>query len=190
MIQKAFQQLRSWNQLGLKLKLSINIACRHIQHPHFIEELMVILSEYPDVEPSQLVIEITESGTIEDIINAKAILQSCIDHNIQIALDDFGTGYSSLTYLRELPFSLLKIDKSFVKDMLIKREDKAIVESIISLATIFHQRIVAEGIETNAHYLELKTMNCTYGQGYGISKPLPSTEFLTWVDLVNQIHSL
>lgn len=139
------------------------------------------MQTYPEVDAEQLIIEITESAAISNIDDAKEILQQCHNNKIRIALDDFGTGYSSLTYLRKLPISFLKIDKSFIMDMLVNDEDKAIVESIISLADIFKQQVVAEGIESQAHIEALKTMGCSLGQGYVISKPLPENKFIDWL---------
>jgi len=180
-IQQACRQLKNWNALGFNLKLSVNIACRHIQHPDFFDEIKAILTHFPEVQAEQLILEITESSAMKDISQAKMTLQRCLDHQVRIALDDFGTGYSSLTYLRQLPVSFLKIDKSFIIDMLKDREDKAIVEGIISLAEIFKQNVVAEGIETQAHLNELKAMHCTFGQGYFISRPLTEEGFIAWL---------
>jgi len=180
-IKEACQQLQLWSDLGLELKLSINIACRHIQHPDFFNELVDTLEEYPNVQPAYLMLEITESAALENITSAKVTLQKCHDFGVKIALDDFGTGYSSLTYLKQLPISLIKIDKSFVIEMLTNFEDKAIVAGIISLANAFKQSVVAEGIETSEHSKVLKEMKCGFGQGYGISRPIPSNDFLNWI---------
>ncbi len=180
-IQHACRQLHEWNKQGVTLKISVNIACCHIQHPDFFNELVVFLEAYPDVKPEQLVLEITESAAIKDFDTAKYILQSCHDYDVHIALDDFGTGFSSLTYLRQLPISFIKIDKSFVIDMLKDPEDMAIVKGTIGLAENFKQLIIAEGVETQEHSDELKIMNCTFGQGYGIAKPLSSDDFMIWI---------
>ncbi len=180
-MKQACQQLKHWNALGFQLKLSVNVASRHIQHPDFFNSVVNILAGYPEVQANQLILEITESATMQNIASAKATLQNCHNHNVRIALDDFGTGYSSLAYLRQLPVSLLKIDKSFVIDMLEDSEDKAIVEGVISLANIFKLDIVAEGVETQAHLTLLKSMDCTFAQGYAIAKPLPEGVFITWM---------
>ncbi len=180
-IQHACQQLHAWNSQGLILKLSVNISCCHIQHADFFNELVQFLTAYPDVKPEQLVLEITESAAIHDFDTAKNILQSCHNYNVRIALDDFGTGFSSLTYLRQLPISFIKIDKSFVIDMLHDSDDMVIVKGTIALAKSFKQTIVAEGVETQKHYDALKNMGCTIGQGYGIAKPLSNDAFILWV---------
>ncbi len=180
-IQQACRQLNEWNNQGLSLKVSVNIACCHIQYPDFFNELVEFLETYPDVKPEQLVLEITESAAIKDFDTAKYILQSCHDYNVHIALDDFGTGFSSLTYLRQLPISFIKIDKSFVIDMLNDPEDMAIVKGTIGLAENFKQLIIAEGVETQEHSDELKIMKCTFAQGYGIAKPLNKEDFILWI---------
>ncbi len=180
-IQRACRQLHEWNSLGLSLKLSVNISGCHIQHPDFFNELVLYLATYPDVRPEQLVLEITESAAIRDFDIAKNVLQRCHEYNVLIALDDFGTGFSSLTYLRRLPISFIKIDKSFVIDMLTDPEDMAIVKGTLSLAENFKKLVVAEGVETQEHCDELKIMNCTFGQGYGIAKPLNPEDFIAWV---------
>jgi len=179
-IENACQQLSDWNQQGLKLKLSVNISCCHLQHANFYGELIEILANWPTVSPEQLVLEITESAAIEDMEQTRQILQQCHDAKIRTALDDFGTGFSSLTYLRELPVSYLKIDKSFVMDMLSDNNDRVIVKSIIVLAENFNQLIIAEGVETTEHCEALKQMNCTFAQGYGIAKPMPQVNFIHW----------
>ena len=100
---------------------------------------------------------------------------------VKFALDDFGTGYSSLTYLRCLPASLIKIDKSFVLNMLEDSDDFAIVEGIIALAKSFKRDVIAEGVETIAHGTALLQMGCELAQGYGIAKPMPASEIPAWI---------
>jgi len=177
-IKQACQQLKIWNAQSFNLKVSVNIAVHHIQHPGFFEEIVEYLAQCPEVSPEQLMLEITESAAIKDFEIANSILQKCNDYKIKSALDDFGTGYSSLTYLRRLPVSFIKIDKNFVIDML---DDSSIVQGTIELARIFNKGIIAEGIETRTHYEELAAMGCTYGQGYGISPPLPAADFSQWL---------
>jgi EAL domain-containing protein (putative c-di-GMP-specific phosphodiesterase class I) len=99
---------------------------------------------------------------------------------VGFALDDFGTGYSSLSYLSNLPVDVLKIDQSFVRDMLEDKGDMAIVQGIIALARAFDRQTVAEGIETNEQYRVLLDMGCELGQGYGIARPMPADELTNW----------
>ena len=99
---------------------------------------------------------------------------------MRFALDDFGTGYSSLTYLRKLPVDTLKIDQSFVRDMLVDPDDLGIVESVIQLATNFNRQVIAEGVETLEHGRVLRKLGCRLAQGYGIAKPMAAAQFPAW----------
>ncbi|HEX5390333.1 MAG TPA: EAL domain-containing protein, partial [Burkholderiaceae bacterium] len=108
------------------------------------------------------------------------ILQRCIGLGVRFSLDDFGTGYSSLTYLRKLPVHSLKIDQSFVRDMLSDPEDLGIVQGVIELAGAFHREVIAEGVETLAHGSALRKMGCHIAQGYGIAKPMPADALPDW----------
>ncbi|MDX1573848.1 MAG: EAL domain-containing protein, partial [Methylophaga sp.] len=98
-----------------------------------------------------------------------------------VSLDDFGTGYSSLTIFRQLPVNILKIDQSFVRNMLSDAHDESIVESIIGMAKVFDCIVIAEGVETQAHATRLVEIGCEYGQGYGIAKPMPASKVLDWL---------
>jgi EAL domain-containing protein (putative c-di-GMP-specific phosphodiesterase class I) len=100
---------------------------------------------------------------------------------IAFALDDFGTGYSSLTYLKQLPAETLKIDRSFVHDMLSNRDDLAIVKGVIALAKAFRRKVIAEGVETTEHMDKLKRLGCDSVQGFGIARPMPAADFLPWI---------
>ena len=108
-------------------------------------------------------------------------MHACRSVGVRFALDDFGTGYSSLTYLRHLPAETIKIDQSFVRDMLDDVDDLAIVKGVIGLATAFGRHVIAEGVETAAHCTQFLTMGCDLGQGYGIARPMPAKDLPTWV---------
>jgi EAL domain-containing protein (putative c-di-GMP-specific phosphodiesterase class I) len=101
---------------------------------------------------------------------------------VNFALDDFGTGYSSLIYLRRLPANIIKIDQNFVRDMLIDDDDLAIVEGVTALAKSFKRDVIAEGVETIEHGAALLKLGCNLAQGYGIAKPMPGSDFPTWVN--------
>jgi EAL domain-containing protein (putative c-di-GMP-specific phosphodiesterase class I) len=108
-------------------------------------------------------------------------MNACHDLGVNFALDDFGTGYSSLTYLRRLPVHLIKIDQSFVRDMLEDADDLAIVEGVVGLAKAFRCNVIAEGVETVSHGVALLQLGCELAQGYGIARPMPAGDIPEWV---------
>ena len=173
----ALAQLHRWREAGLDIELSINISGYHLESEGFEEKLLQQLSRYPEIPSGKLQIEVLETVAINDIAVAHGIIESCRKMGISFALDDFGTGFSSLSYLSSLPVDTLKIDQSFVLDMLEDKGDKAIVQGIIALANAFERHTIAEGVETYAHYQALLDMGCEQGQGYLFSKPLVIAEF-------------
>lgn len=130
--------------------------------------------------PDQFELEVLETAAISDMAQAAAILHQCKALGVKFALDDFGTGYSSLTYLRKLPVDTLKIDQSFVRDMLTDSDDLGIVEGVIRLANAFQRHVIAEGVETLAHGTALRELGCRFAQGYGIAKPMAAEQIPTW----------
>ncbi|MDO8813515.1 MAG: EAL domain-containing protein [Gallionella sp.] len=179
-ISTALNQLSEWQQAGLVLELSINISAFHMQSPEFSEKLKQKLSHYPGLPPGKLQIEILETAALKDIAAATRIIESCRNFGVGFALDDFGTGYSSLSYLSNLPIDTLKIDQSFIRDMLEDKGDFAIVQGIIALSTAFNLKTVAEGVETDKCFSALLDMGCEIGQGYVIAHPMPTGDFLAW----------
>ena len=117
-------------------------------------------------------------------------MRECQQLGVCFSIDDFGTGYSSLTYLKRLPAKYLKIDRSFVRDMLVDKDDKAIIQGIIELAKVFNLKVIAEGVETPHHGELLLSLGSYYAQGYGIAKPMPANEILTWLAVWKQNPSL
>ena len=109
------------------------------------------------------------------------VIQECQSRGIAFSLDDFGTGYSSLTYLKHLPAETLKIDRSFVRDMLTDRDDLAIVKGVIALARAFRRKVIAEGVETPEHLKKLRRLGCDAAQGFGIARPMPAVELPAWM---------
>jgi len=179
-IDAALNQLSLWQKEGHHLEVSINISASHLQSKGFIDVLESKLAAYPDLLPGYLEIEVLETAALQDLNKATAIITECKNKGVSFALDDFGTGYSSLTYLRSIPAETLKIDQTFVRDMLEDQGDRAIVEGIIMLARAFDLKVVAEGVETTEHYRMLVKMGCQIGQGYGIARPMPVGKFIGW----------
>ncbi|MDD2699989.1 MAG: EAL domain-containing protein [Sideroxydans sp.] len=179
-IGNALQQLENWQQDGLDIEVSINISAHHLESRGFADKLQHQLSCHPKLPPGRLQIEVLETAALNDIAIVRDVIEACRKFGVRFALDDFGTGYSSLSYLSGLPVDVLKIDQSFVRDMLEDKGDFAIVQGIIALAHAFERQIVAEGIETEAHYRALLEMGCSYGQGYLIARPMPANELHHW----------
>lgn len=182
-IDQALIQLDSWQRQGIKLEVSINISSHHLQSEQFFTQFDNALASYPNVDSHYLQLEILESSALGDISTIRKIIKAC-KHilGINIALDDFGTGYSSLTHLRNIPVNTIKIDQSFVRDMLDDPSDYAIIDGIIGLSDSFNREVIAEGVETTEHGLMLLLMGCKEAQGYGIAKPMPANEIPSWLD--------
>jgi len=180
-IRTALDQLAHWAQAGLDLALSINIAGEHLQHPEFADMLAAELAAHPEVLPERLELEVLETAAIEDVSRSAELFETCRKLGVSFALDDFGTGYSSLTYFRRLPAEMLKIDQSFVRDMLDDPEDLAIVEGVIGLTRAFRRQVIAEGVESVEHGLVLLLLGCDLAQGFGIARPMPACELPDWI---------
>jgi EAL domain-containing protein (putative c-di-GMP-specific phosphodiesterase class I) len=181
-IDTALCQISQWQNIGVTLPISVNISAHQLQQSDFVKRLATLLAAHPDVSPHLLELEVLETSALNDINYIIATMKSCINLGVQFALDDFGTGYSSLTYLRRLPASKIKIDQSFIRDMLIDPDDLAIVMAVVSLAKAFQLEVIAEGVETVEHGTELLQLGCKLAQGYGIARPMPASEVLTWLD--------
>ncbi|MGZ4969166.1 MAG: PAS domain S-box protein [Methylobacter sp.] len=179
-IATALEQINYWYCAGLDIEISINISAYHMESPRFTEKLQQQLAHYPNIKPGMLQIEILETAALNDLSIVCEIIEACRKLGVRFALDDFGTGYSSLSYLSKLPVDVLKIDQSFIRDMLEDKGDRAIVQGIIALAQAFDRQTVAEGIETEEHYRVLCDMGCQLGQGYGIARPMPADELINW----------
>ncbi|MDO8346718.1 MAG: EAL domain-containing protein [Rugosibacter sp.] len=180
-IDAALRQMARWQTAGLRLPVSVNIGASQLQQPDFSERLGIILARHPEIPPSDLELEVLETSALEDLVHATATIDACHTLGVDFALDDFGTGYSSLTYLKRLPVAMLKIDQSFVRDMLDDPDDLAILEGIIGLAAAFGREVIAEGVESVEHGDLLLQLGCHLGQGYGIARPMPADQIPGWI---------
>lgn len=179
-LKEAIHQMNAWKEAGETLAVSINVSAQQLMDRRFADYLESYLSSHPDLNPALITLEVLESTALEDTKRASNVLARCRALGIQVALDDFGTGFSSLTYLRTLPVDTIKIDQSFILNMLEDVNDRAIVESVIFLAQRFQRPALAEGVETMAHAKALRDMGCHFAQGYGIARPMPATQVLAW----------
>lgn len=180
-IETALQQLEDWAKVGLNLSVSVNISAHHLQQPDFVKKLKAQLDAHPMVPHGHLELEVLETTALDELDSVAELMRACASMGVGFALDDFGTGYSSLTYLKRLPAQVLKIDQSFVRNMLDDPEDRAIVEGVLGLARAFGRQAVAEGAETAAHCELLLQIGCDLAQGYGIARPMPASLLPAWV---------
>ena len=179
-LRTALAELSDLRNRGCSIDVAVNLSARLLHDPSLPKLLQECLDEV-NVPPGLLVLEITESAIISDPEHALVIVQQIADMGIRMSIDDFGTGYSSLAYLKHLPASELKIDKSFVIDMLSSESDTMIVRSTIDLAHNFGMRVVAEGIENEMVWRRLKQLDCDIAQGYWIARPMLISEFRKWL---------
>lgn len=178
-IKNALRQQAAWRKLGLDIGIAVNVSAQTLLDPEFIDQVTGLLAAY-DMPPQRLVLEITESSIMFDQELALHILTRFADMGVRIAIDDFGTGYSSLSYLKKLPVSQLKIDKSFVLDMLDNENDAVIVNATIDLGHNLGLQVIAEGVENEETFRRLKQRGCDAMQGYHINYPLRGEDFPPW----------
>lgn len=179
-IAEALSQLNEWNNQGFRTTVSVNIDSQQLNDFDFLRRLHDVLQMFPNVEPSQLELEVLETGALENLTHVSELIRQMQAEGIHCALDDFGTGYSSLTFLKQLPALTIKIDQSFIRQMLEDAEQLVIVESVISLARRFERNVIAEGVETVVHGLFLSALGCRQAQGYGIARPMPAEQVVNW----------
>jgi EAL domain-containing protein (putative c-di-GMP-specific phosphodiesterase class I) len=173
------QQIKKWkNEKVQTVPISINISAVHFMKPNWPSTVAKEIREV-GIHPTDLEFEITESSLLNNKEIVKNTIQSLREMGIKIALDDFGTGYSSLSYLTQFPFDVIKIDKSFIRDMLQSDQDLFIAKSIIYMAKGLHIKVVAEGVETIQQLTILQKEQCDEIQGYLFSHPVPTDEFKT-----------
>lgn len=179
-IARALDQLTQWQALGVPWSISVNIAATHFQRDDFLPRLMILLAQWPQLAPGRLEFEILESAALVDLQAMRELIAQCRDLGIRFSLDDFGTGYSSLSYLKRLPVQMLKIDQSFVRDMLDDTDARALVQSIIHIASLFRLEVIAEGVETEDQGALLLRMGYERVQGFGIARPMPADQATAW----------
>ena len=176
-LQEACAQIRQWSDLwgDASPSVSVNLSGRQLLHPGLATDVAVAL-QLSGVEPSQLVLEMTESVLLEHNDETVATLRLLKDLGVRLAIDDFGTGYSSLSYLHRFPFDVLKIDRSFVERLSLETAERSLASGIVRMGEGLNLRMVAEGIEEADQLQALRSIGCELGQGYFFSRPLPAPE--------------
>lgn len=177
----AMAQARRWQEKGLFIPIAINISARNLTDQQLSTTFENLLNKH-ELSADAIEIEITESALMNHPMRAIENLQKLSKMQIRLAMDDFGTGYSSLSYLKKLPINVLKIDRSFVSDLISDNNDRVIVESTVDLAHNFSLQVVAEGVEDAETLARLAAMGCDQAQGYHLAKPLPIEEFELWIE--------
>ena len=188
-LRTACRQAKEWNAPGSDpLFVTVNLSGRQMTGHGFIDLVCEVLEE-TGLAPQSLHLEITESILMDDIAESTVTLERLHAIGIPLSIDDFGTGFSSLSYLKKFPFSVLKIDRSFIRDVLDDPDDAALTRAIIAMADGLKIETVAEGVETHGQHEFLHSRKCLYGQGYHFSKAVPAEEFRSYVTTVNDVST-
>jgi diguanylate cyclase (GGDEF)-like protein/PAS domain S-box-containing protein len=176
-LREACRQIQVWLDSGLRaVPVSVNISAVEFRHEGFLDGVALILKE-TGLAPHYLELELTESMLMHDVESSALVLEALKAMGVQLAIDDFGTGYSSLSYLKRFPIDTLKIDQSFVRDIVTDADDATIVDAVIGMGRNLKQRVIAEGVETHAQLEFLQAHQCEVGQGFHFSHPVPAEEF-------------
>ena len=188
-LDQACRQLREWHDQGFtELRMAVNLSTVQLHHAELPRMVSNLLQVYR-LPPRSLELEVTETGLMEDISTAAQNLLSLRRAGALIAIDDFGTGYSSLSYLKSLPLDKIKIDKSFVQDLLEDEDDATIVRAIIQLGKSLGMQVIAEGVETAEQETYIIAQGCNEGQGYLYSKPLPARELTLYLKQARRLSN-
>ena len=180
-LRTACRDAQSWQQRGHPLSVAVNLSPRQFHQANLVPMILATLEE-TGLSPSLLELEITEGIVMDNVQETIATLKILREKGIHFSIDDFGTGYSSLQYLRQLPLDTLKIDRAFIKDLPENNEDAAITIATLSMAHALKLNVVAEGVETQSQLEFLRTNHCEQLQGYFFSRPLPESEFFSFLD--------
>lgn len=166
---------------GAEPVIGVNVGARHLLDPRFLDDLAAAVSRHPGFGSGRLEIEVTETAALHDPERALAVIQRLREQGFRVALDDFGTGHASLIHLRRLPVSRLKIDRAFVGGLDCHRENRAIVEGVVVMATGLGLEVLAEGVETPAEADWLVSLGCRFAQGYLFARPMPEAALRAWM---------
>lgn len=180
-IDTALAQMAKWQKMDTPMPISVNISALHLQQPQFIDGLKSRIQKYPQLPPNSLELEILETSALNDLHSIGRLIDACSKIGVQFSVDDFGTGYSTLLMLRHLPAQFLKIDRSFIQNLLTESNDLILMESMIALGRAFGRRIIAEGVETELQAELLLRLGCELAQGYCIARPMPISELFNWI---------
>lgn len=188
-INLAVAQSKMWHEQGYAFKISVNVSAQNISNlsmPEYLESLV----RTNDLDPHMLVLEVTESGLMQEITTSLDILTRMRLKGFSLSIDDFGTGFSSLSLLHRAPFTELKVDQSFVMNMLDDPQCRAIVETCIMLGHKLNMSVVAEGVENHKIWRELRELGCDIAQGYHVARPLAPDDLLAWYKGITRLRGI
>ncbi|RLV48637.1 phosphodiesterase [Nocardioides mangrovicus] len=184
----ACAQMQTWSAAGRDISVAVNLSARSLYDRRLVHQVRTSLDRY-SVAPGRLRLEVTESAVMHDPRRALAVLTELADDGIPLSLDDFGTGFSSMSHLRMVPARELKIDRSFVRDMVREPDDAVLVRSTVDLAHNLGLAVVAEGVEDEQTLRQLERLGCDVMQGYHIGRPMRVDEFEDWLEARAPVHS-
>jgi EAL domain-containing protein (putative c-di-GMP-specific phosphodiesterase class I) len=181
-IETVLKQLSEWNAQAKFPPVSVNISARFLQQIDFADRVSVLLAQYPEVSPESIVFEVHEANVLKNINLASTIIVECNNMGVKFALDHFGSESTMLTYLKQIPATTVKIDQRFVRNMIEKAEELAILEGITGFASAFNRQVIAEGVESVEQGLLLLKLGCQFAQGYQIARPMPAENVVPWMN--------
>jgi EAL domain-containing protein (putative c-di-GMP-specific phosphodiesterase class I) len=187
-LERVCQTIGHWRRIGLCVPISVNLSSVQILRGLSVEAVRALIQRY-DLRPEWLAFEITESVLISNTLQAQQWLEAVRELGIRVDIDDFGTGYSSLTYLKRFPIDRIKIDYSFVRDIVVNSNDRALVEAILAMACSLRLQVVAEGVEDAEQLALLRRLGCKYAQGFYFSRPVPDEEFVKFAGELGAIRA-
>ena len=180
-LDEALRRCQSWMQEGISIPVSVNISTRHLLHPAFFSDIDAVLDAYPGVMDVGFGIEVTETGPSMDHARAKVVIEECRRRGIRVGLDDFGTGSASLSHIQQLDIEHIKLDQSFVRDIINDERNMAIAAGVITTARMLAKTVIAEGVETSAQGDLLASLGCHQLQGFSISRPMAAEAVPAWI---------
>ncbi len=175
-LEEAILQTKKWNQQGHDISVGINLSARQFIQADLVDQIKELIKKYA-INPANIDLEITETIAMKDAENSINKMHRLKELGVKLSMDDFGTGYSSLSYLHQFPLDVLKIDRSFVQDIVGNSDDGAIARAVIAMAHSMNLKVIAEGVETEEQFTFLSNHGCEVIQGFLISKPVPGNEF-------------
>lgn len=178
----ALRASAAWLAKGVQLSVAVNISTRHLMQEEFIADVEEALAAHPEVDPTLLCIEITETGPLVDPTGARLVIDECRARGVNVSLDDFGTGNASLSHVQQMDVGTLKIDQSFVRDILVEPRNIAIAAGILTTARLLKIAVIAEGVETEEQGVLLISLGCRQLQGYFIAEPMLAAAIPAWVE--------